>query len=24
TVIFVLEQNEWKILHGHHSVPNIN
>jgi ketosteroid isomerase-like protein len=24
TVIFVLEQNEWKILHGHLSIPNTN
>ncbi|MHC4623285.1 MAG: nuclear transport factor 2 family protein [Planctomycetota bacterium] len=24
TVIFVLEQNEWKMLHGHLSIPFIN
>ncbi len=22
--IFVLENNQWKILHGHHSIPNTN
>jgi hypothetical protein len=24
TTVFVLRENEWKVMHGHHSIPNPN